>query len=128
MISESDLAYVAGVVDGEGSIFMSNAFSICFQISNTNLYFLTRILEKLKPTYPKLNLNGTGNNPHGKSWKKGYVIKTNNKKIILPILIELKPYLIAKKEQAEVCIQFLLKSISKEECYHKLKSLNRKGI
>lgn len=107
-MNEIQLAWLAGIIDGEGSIILSrqrnNYMNTALVITNTNI----EILNKVEKIYSELGIN-----PH---WHK---IKSNKKqhsdcfhlmvtrlKEINTILKAILPYLIGKRAQAETFIRY----------------------
>jgi hypothetical protein len=140
-ISETDLAYLAGLIDGEGYVGVRESnnrkrgyqLSPIVEISGTNFPFLLKVREKIGAghirTYDSKN----------RKWKSSVKFQICRLIDIVALLNRLLPYLILKKQQAELLIQFCnsrLKtplrgnSYSEEEIniFYKLKELNRKGV
>lgn len=134
-LTETDLAYIAGLVDGEGSFTVgrykvksqkSLAYRAYFQIANTHV----PILQKIKSFWGgRIVEQGIG--------KKCYALtfSTNQIREILPSIL---PYLVIKKEQGGVLLDFLKRQSNKaffpvteqyerlcEEYYFKLKELKK---
>lgn len=132
MIEESQarqrehLAYLAGVIDGEGSIFISNG-QFTITISNTNLEFLKEVQRISKEEGIEFRLENSGNNTEGKAWKVGYRLKVSNKKDVLFLLKKIVDFLICKKAQAVTMIDILEKRTEFEIGFDIIKNLNRKG-
>ena len=92
-LSETEKAYIAGLIDGEGTVGVHKGKGICLaprvQISNTQIPLLTWLLEKI----------GTG-----------YVHRTEYETTfydVKPLLKAALPYLRIKKRQAELVIEFV---------------------
>ena len=100
---ETDLAYIAGFVDGEGHILILSAntgtsFVAQLGISNTNVEILEWIQEIFGGyIYDKQKVKGR---------KQGYQIRWNRRNRVKEILTLLLPYLKVKRAQAEVVIEF----------------------
>jgi len=152
MITEIEKAYMAGIIDGEGHIGITKyktkprngrkermQYDFNVSIVNTNLNLITYLLEKLRNNNikfcvmqrkEKLILNH----------KLIYVIQISDFQAenFLKIIY---PYLVAKKEQADVAFEFRKTFIKnwgrtkvpqnlmekREECFQKMKELNRRG-
>jgi hypothetical protein len=100
--------YLAGFVDGEGSIGIHKSYhgrkwvclTPCFQVSNTN----REILEALKEKVGFGTI--TQDKRTGKNWRPTYNYCVQGFKVKL-ILQQLLPYLQLKKKQAELVIRFI---------------------
>jgi len=99
------LAYLAGIIDGEGSFCIGQdsrhkkSFNPRLQISNTDqnlINWLSTNFKGLIYSYTSLK------NPH---WKKRFQWIAQ-KKEILDICIKIYPYLVIKKEHAQIMIEF----------------------
>jgi len=130
-LTEIEKAYITGLIDGEGSIYISlrahpNGNRIyCFYVSVVNTY--KEIIE-----YLKNKLNGSI------QYRKARDIK--NKDLwrwaiggvgTIKIIEALFPYFIIKKEQAKIILQFHKEQFSsskrKFELWQKMRFLNKKG-
>ena len=102
-LKETDLAYIAGIVDGEGSISIqqNGKHQIAhLTISNTNLEVLKWIQNKFEEgTIYKRTLYPNR--------KQCYVWQTGAHKVIYLILIKLLPYLKIKRNKAIETISFI---------------------
>lgn len=105
-MTETEKAYIAGIIDGEGSIMLqkihSNEFpSPCISIASTTL----ELLEFIKITVGKGSIIKKKN--YNESLHKdcySYVLRRNH---AINLLIEIYPYLIiySKKERAKLIIE-----------------------
>ena len=142
MFTDAELGYLAGLLDGEGSIYIScrneggykNYFAR-FQIVNTNFDVMHWIKNKFGGLLFVRERSKT--NPR---WKDSMEWFTNVKELdsLLPLLI---PYLIIKKPHALIMQEFRKTFTGKAggkrtspklrtvraEYYDKLKKLNRRG-
>ena len=135
-----DRAWLAAVVDAEGSIIVSRikqgpqvkrgySFRATLSISNTNEDFLQHVKQII----------GTGNlcrlPEHRKNWKDKfqYLANANTLRAILP---EILPYLIIKREQAKLVLEFLSQinvgirgdyPNDLQVLYSRIRTLNAKG-
>lgn len=143
MISETELAWVAGFIDGEGSIGIiktygrhgqSPTYLIRLEVSNTNREIITFLRD----------LFGGGLQPDKKrnpAWKDSYkwVVAAKQAKDIIE---QITPYLRLKKQQAELALE-LAKGLGhfyahhqqlpqcelerREQLYQRMRVLNRRG-
>jgi hypothetical protein len=142
MWNKEQLAYLSGIIDGEGTIYVSKRlhrglddYWPRIQIVNTN----KPMMEYIHKTFGGL-LYEKNRSKHSKKWRTQYEWVTNRTlmDIILPLVI---PYLICKKPQAELMIQFrntfqknTKYRVSQETLnlrigfFHQMQSLNKRGI
>lgn len=104
-MNEKQIIYLAGIMDGEGTFYIGQekrnpkGFNSRILVVNTD----SRLINWLHKTFGGLVYERTSaKNPH---WKIKYEWITQ-KIQILPICEAILPYLICKKEQAEIMIQF----------------------
>jgi len=102
-LSETEKAYIAGLIDGEGTIGVHKGKGACLtprvQIANTNIPILTWLLEKI----------GTG-----------YVHRTEYETAfydVKPLLTATLPYLKIKKRQAELVMEFVDLRLSRSKWF-----------
>ena len=128
-LSDQEIGYLAGIVDGEGCLtitrkrakYYASGFKYIplFKLTNTNI----KLLEYLR------NLVGSGCiiaiKHHFNARKPLYQLDfyANTQRILLPLLT---PLLKCKKEQAEILIK-LLNLTQGEELYQRIKVLNNRG-
>jgi hypothetical protein len=92
-----NLAYVAGLFDGEGCVNLSRNRSGCFVrvfLTNTNLELLERLKESFGGDIKKLS-------GRKKGWKQAYVWRLSWSKAV-SFLDSIQPWLLNKWRQAEV--------------------------
>jgi LAGLIDADG DNA endonuclease family protein len=138
----AELSYLAGIIDGEGSIYIQSrkrSYAIDyfprFQIVNTDKKLMDWIYSKFGG-----NLFQKNRIKHNPKWRLQYEWFTTRK--LMDQLLELIiPYLICKKEHAQIMLEFRKTFLQKtsyrvsgevlsfrNECLHKLKVLNKRGI
>ena len=140
MTKEEKLAYLAGIIDGEGTITI-------FHYKRLNRYYLTvEVYNNSKELIDWLinNFGGDSRPIHSASrliqtnWKITYVWRISNNET-LNFLKAVYPYLLVKKEQCEIAIKFK-ETFLKRECpiskttfefrkslYERIKPLNQRG-
>jgi hypothetical protein len=105
-LSESDKGYIAGFIDGEGSIIFYKDRKIlnpAILVANTDKPVLDYLKSKL--TIGSLAITRrTHKNP---KWKDLYQLHIHGAKPVYDILIVIEPYLIIKKEKALTAIRIL---------------------
>lgn len=107
-MKETEVAYLAGLLDGEGSISVllrktDKAFNTEVVVSNTNL----KIIELFNPLLPSHNREQQFRN-----CKKLTRIAYRKHADILFVLERLLPYMALKKRQAELMIAFCKSRLS----------------
>ena len=150
----SELGWLAGIIDGEGSIGFKRSkqnrqkktyirYSPLIQISNCDVCLLNevkRILDLIKVRYSFWMKKENQRNPQ---WQNSGNISIYSFKDARKFLEIILPYLIAKKERAKILLEFcylykgekkrikgkfITNKIGKEEFYwKKLHKLNKKG-
>ncbi len=145
-LAEAEKAWLAGVIDGEGSIFLSKVMNRktrrgffylpTITVSNTNRDFLVRVAQIIgEGTVCLAKRGGDRERPR---WM--YMASSG---VIRAIVPQIMPYLIVKKERASLMLQFLefldgnpiygKGPVSPEyyerldAMYHAIKKLNQKG-
>lgn len=107
---DTDIAYLAGIIDGEGSIYIGNFscnpktkmpyFQTNIQVSNTD----EPLIQWLKDTFGGLINKRTRKQHPANSRKQVYIWTVSGERLthLCEILI---PYLICKRKQAEIMIE-----------------------
>ena len=139
MWNTDQIAYLAGIIDGEGTFYIGKhaiqerGFNARVLVVNTN----EKLMNWLHCTFGGLLYSRKSKkNPH---WKLKYEWILN-KSDILSFCKLLLPYLICKKEQAELMIEFretynikTTRDVPKDilevrfKCYNHMKSLNQRS-
>ena len=127
-----DVIYISGVIDGEGCIGIFKETSKGKQpvlrplisITNSNHHLLKYLLNRLprvKPTFYKRDI----------IFHKNWTLMFRKQEIVESILKDILPFLVAKKEQANLVLKFINlrkqnNRYSQEEwkLYTKVKNLN----
>lgn len=136
--TDSQLAYLAGIIDGEGSFYIGicrngRSFMCRIYVVNTN----KELVNWLKETFGGLIYSRKSiKNPQ---WKIRYEWVVD-KPAIDPFCKLLLPFLIIKKKHAEIMIEFRNSFIAgrknpisdeilafRTECYKKIKALNHRS-
>lgn len=132
MVAATTKAYIAGFLDGEGYIGISNIHCPRVEFINTN----RDILEFIKSVYGgDIRVRKHPNHP---LWKDGYELDIQGVAKVKNILLSLYPYIKLKKIQSKEVINYISnrtynKTITDSEleyrnkCYYKLRMLNKKG-
>ena len=111
MVSSEEWAYLAGLIDGEGTIALysnshggsNNCYVTVVRVSNTNLDLINWIVEKFGARIVEYNRERSSSFGHKRlyraEWASRYEVGT--------ILQGVLPYLTAKKELAENLMNFI---------------------
>jgi len=106
-LSETDKAYIAGLIDGEGTIRISHdkkyrgSYWPRVSIANSNENLLKWVKTKIGLGY----ISKKKGKPH-EYWCEGYNVK--------PLLDAILPYLKVKRKHAELALKFLEKRLSRK--------------
>jgi hypothetical protein len=132
-LTDVEAAYMAGFLDGEGSIMMirreNGSVALVVSIANTHLPTLEYIRELLGYGNINQTREATARN------KAGYLLRLQHW-AAASLLRQTLPYMITKREQAEMAVEFAEKKKSPEyrddkedqALYHeRMKRLNRRG-
>jgi len=95
-----DLAYLAGIIDGEGCIFLSSRNVVEVSVSNTSLWLCNYLKFVFTGSVIKVKEDARGNRQQLYHWS----VKCQRAHLCLKLLL---PYLRIKKPQAELAIQVL---------------------
>jgi intein/homing endonuclease len=130
----TDLAYLAGLFDGEGCIRIQRqtlkgkhiGYACNVKITNSD----PNIIERAQSIILTLGVNplirelDNTKNPQWKSWFDVYLTKQSSMRTVLDAIL---PYLVGKKARAIIMLRYIDKTIEREEAYLQLKELNHKG-
>lgn len=151
MVDEEKLAYLAGIIDGEGTIAIlkrrketrktivmrSDSYQLQVFVTNTNEDLMVWLLNTFGGS--KSHHKGDKRNPNSKRWFVWYVSGYN----AIKILRKIEPYLIIKHKNAEVAFEFYERCIKRsrhgvqkpkwlvdksEMYYQEMKALNKTGV
>ncbi len=145
-VAQIDIGYLAGIIDGEGCFSIRHficakkhihhncpeRYACNFIISNTNLNLIKTIKEKWGGFIRKSSRVKT-------NWKNGYNLVFSDKEVekIIPLV---RSYLVCKKNQADLILQFrkialdkshkdtLKRTLQRKEMFEKMHLLNKKGV
>lgn len=131
MIDKNTLAYIAGYTDGDGCFHIRKTihkstgtakYSCSFIISSTD----SEIIQFLTETFPGVR-RISEDGKRSKIWKTQYHFILRGKKSI-KFVQQILPYLVEKREEAEIYCKFIESSYSKEKeiLMNKLKEVKNK--
>lgn len=111
--ADTELAWLAGLIDGEGTIALSifrgrgsGGVKTVFSISNTNL----ENLGNARPILRALAGRDLIPRPEKRSrseWRPAFVLRTEKHSDIKAILEAVRPWLVGKRKQAELMLAYL---------------------
>lgn len=146
-LSETEKAYLAGIIDGEGTLIATwqtktKVFAFEITVANTNKAVLEWIVKKVGVggVYAEKR---SPNSQYYKTRKYAYKYRLYRISQILPLITAIRPYMIIKRKQADL-LEEIINAIVKEkqehnkrngyvysqqihEIYKKLKEVNHKG-
>lgn len=135
--TETELAYLAGIIDGEGCLCIQRPGNKTHTLRMFVMNTFKPLIDYLYKTYGGFQYSRKKENNTWKIRHEWFV----DTKILDDLLPRLLPYLINKKEHAEICIEFR-KTFPKirgyrtippdliairEACHRRIKVLNKKG-
>ena len=117
-VSEKELSWLAGILDGEGSIGISRlmshrrypTLSPRISIGNTN----SKIVDEVRRIFKKIPVTcfiEKRQQTPGKNWKAATVLQISHSQGVYDLLTVITPYLIGKKLQAKILVSFLCSRI-----------------
>ncbi len=108
-INPLESAYLAGLIDGEGTITIAVSkhkdwveMRPLVAIANTDRRLLDYLKNLLGYSY-----SASERKPRKENWSSGYLIETRGMKEAYELLRKILPYLIIKREQAETVLTFI---------------------
>lgn len=124
--------YLAGIVDGEGTICANKRaqgdFQLQVAIYNTSLYLMKWLVKNVGGKYYVRSLIGYGGKPGRTQYMWFPSGKKNREKFLLAIL----PYILLKREQAILALDFLRLPYGspekRQEIADKIRALNRRDV
>ena len=140
-LSETEKGYLAGIIDGEGCIMLArhlgkhdkHVYHLYLSIANTSMA-LHRWLEERLPgagyvkqhQQAKLDARPGANPEH---WKSRYDWIVSGNRVVSVLLREIAPYLVIKREQAELLAggYVHLSADEREALYLRLRQLKRQA-
>ena len=121
-MQDTDLAWLAGIWDGEGSITLfthkeaDNSTKICptVLVVNTDIHIINKIQKLLEDL--KCNFVIHEHKPKNKKHKIQWRITTRNIRYIQKFLVPILPYLVGdKKAKGEIVLRYANRRIAKQE-------------
>lgn len=137
-MTELEAAYLAGIIDGDGSLTLSHrrrnaargweSIELHISISNTNQSLMSHLSQMLgAPFY-------SAKDRRNRKWKQHFVISFSAFVELNALLTRIIPYLIVKRRQAEIMLELVKRRLSKEpytdedrKLVRELRRLNRRG-
>lgn len=125
MATETEKAYMAGILDGEGSLNISHRGGRrdpqkSVSVANTSLELIDWIIERFGGrVYPYKKREG---------WKQVYLVKWTSKEDIGYLLNQIIDYMIIKRKLADIMLEYLESDIQKQNVLLEVAQiLNRRG-
>lgn len=131
----TDLAYLAGIIDGEGWVGLQKrldrrwvTYKPALRVTNTDANLINHIYE----IWERIGVDGhiyeNEQNPSVPNGKQIMNLQLNKQSDIKRVLEAVIPYLVSKKARAVMLLRFLDKTIDREEAYLAIKQANQKGV
>jgi hypothetical protein len=133
-MDKAKYGYLAGIIDGEGCITVGRGirengvinYNSIVMVTNTNKAVIEWLHEQFGGMY-------YGSKPNNLVSKPSYRWRLLKKKDIELLLLAIIPYLIIKKEQAKVLLEFVRLPRNddvqkRQELCNKIQALNKRGI
>lgn len=133
-LQDTDLAYLAGIVDGEGWVGLQKrllkqwvTYKPALRVTNTDANLINRIYEIWETLGVSGHIYENEMSPSVPNGKQVMNLQLNKQSDILKVLNAIIPYLVAKKARAVMLKRFLDKTVDREEAYLSIRAANRKG-
>ena len=134
MIKETDRAWLAGIVDGEGYISLTRRHTYyvpCVKIANTN----EKLIQRCKDILDMAGIEyciGYSDRGERKNAKPSWSIAMESRPRVVAVLQLIEPYLVSKNEQAKLVMNWCSKSKrktteTKELFIDNIRKLNQRG-
>ena len=125
MLNEIEKSYIAGIIDGEGSVGVRKIVKSILprvQVGNTNFKLIKFLNDKCGGSIYSVK-------PKYKRWKSSWIWSLTGDKAI-EFLIQIKSYLLLKKEQSDLVINSygLLEKEERLKVFNRMTLLNKKGV
>lgn len=130
-----DLAYLAGIIDGEGWIGLQKrlqhkwiTYKPALRVTNTDANIINRVYEIWEMIGVSGHIYDNEQSPSVPNGKQIMNLQLNKQTDIQKVLGEVIPYLVGKKSRAIMLKRFLDKTVDREEAYQAIREANRKGV
>ncbi len=140
-MDKTKLAYLAGIIDGEGTINITyftkrNEYRMRLYVVNTDI----RLIDWLESNFGGMKFHAKRHTVNHPNWKEKWEWIYIPSKDKLGLLEALLPYMVIKSEQLTIAIEYL-KTTSKsgiriteearnvrKSCYERLRALNSRAV
>jgi intein/homing endonuclease len=114
LVDEKELAYLAGILDGEGCISISkstwrgshHSFAPRVRVANSNLNIINHIADTMRKLGIEPYLSFCKRCEDNPKWKRVYELGLQNQTKCQKLLSVIKDYLVGKREQAYLVLEF----------------------
>ena len=118
-ISDTEAAYIAGIIDGEGSIYILRASGankkkypyprvVIYNTSEELIDWIKKVLDKAEIRYTVIT------NPREGKYKTCYAITIDGIANIYPLLKSIEPYIVIKRDRVRTALEEIRKLIGVE--------------
>lgn len=117
IVTTTDLAWLAGFLDGEGTIGLHRAnnknhahpyLAPHLQAPNTDYRLIQRMKDIIEAVIGK-EISICVSNKGGDGWKRAWRVKVKAQRDLVNLIPLLMPYLVGKREQAQIVLDFCLR-------------------
>lgn len=130
-----DLAYLAGIIDGEGWVGLQKrlqkrwiTYKPTLRVTNTDSNIINRVYEIWESIGVSGHIYEQEQGPSVPNGKQVMYIQLNKASDIQKVLEAVIPYLVGKKARAVMLVRYLTKTVDREEAYQTIRAANRKGV
>lgn len=131
----TDLAYLAGIIDGEGWVGLQKRFDKkwwvykpALRVTNTDPNIINRVYEIWEAVGVSGHIYENEQNPSVSNGKQIMNLQLNKKIDIQRVLEHIIPYLVGKKARAIMLHRYLTNTVDREEAYQSIRLANKKGV
>lgn len=115
LVTETELAYLAGIIDGEGCISINHAgvwkktkaFQCKVRVANSNQNLINWVMQILGKLDIKAHITHSKRCEDNPKWKRVYDVAVLNQTKCHTLLKAISPYLIGKKAQASLLLEWI---------------------
>lgn len=139
-LKDTDLAYFAGIVDGEGWIGLQKRFKKgklggdivsylpCIRVTNTDSNIINRIAEIWESLGVTGHLYESSQGPSVPNGKTVMYIQIQKQELLKRTLEAIIPHLVGKKARAQMLLRFIDRTIDRNVAYEAIRLANKKGV
>lgn len=130
----TDLAYLAGIIDGEGWIGLQKrlqkrwiTYKPTIRVTNTDSNIINRVYEIWESCGISGHIYENEQNPSVTNGKQILNLQLNKRIDIQTVLEAVIPYLVGKKARAIMLLRYLKNEVDREQAHDFIRLANKKG-